>query len=271
MKFFLDFEANQFSNRIISIGCISETGETFHTYVNPREKLKSFITGLTGITAETLAAAPGIEVAMGNLYDFIRRNRDEEPDFFLVYGHEDSKFLAKAARDLYDLGYFNLSEFAEMLGYGLIDYTEKVNRIFDVRCEIALQKLLNYLNDTEEKQKHDALEDALKLKELYEKLYYASPEQYEDNPFKSRKAELTYGISQKKRDPKPGIYIAIDIDSNDDYIFNDIKDLIDLVLKKLPRSAKRNNTHNRIMKAMRTKEKYAGYYFESCCDTKEEN
>lgn len=269
MKFFLDFEANQFSDRIISIGCVSETGETFHTYVNPREKLKSFITDLTDITTEILMTAPGIEVAMSDLYDFIQRNRDEKPDFFLVYGHGDSKFLAKAAKDLYDLSYFDLSNFAEMLSCGLIDYSEKVKHIFGVKCGVALQKLSNYLNSTEQSQKHDALEDALNLKEVYEKLYCASPEQYTDNPFKLRKAELNYNVSQKKKKSKSTVYIAIDIESNNDYVLNDIKDLMNLVLKKLPNNAKRNNVHNRIMRAMRTKGKYAGYYFESYCNIEE--
>ena len=38
MNFYLDFEATRFSNRIISIGCVAGTGETFETYVNPGDK-----------------------------------------------------------------------------------------------------------------------------------------------------------------------------------------------------------------------------------------
>ena len=40
MNFYLDFEATRFSNRIISIGCVAGTGETFETYVNPGDKKK---------------------------------------------------------------------------------------------------------------------------------------------------------------------------------------------------------------------------------------
>ena len=52
MKFCLDFEATRFSNRIISIGCVAENGNTFYTLVKPVNKAKvdRFITELTGIT-----------------------------------------------------------------------------------------------------------------------------------------------------------------------------------------------------------------------------
>ena len=46
MNFYIDFEANQFSDRIISIGCVSESNKTFYTLVKPckdKEKLTSFI------------------------------------------------------------------------------------------------------------------------------------------------------------------------------------------------------------------------------------
>ena len=40
MKFYLDFEATRFSNRIISIGCVAENGNTFSTLVKPGKKKK---------------------------------------------------------------------------------------------------------------------------------------------------------------------------------------------------------------------------------------
>ena len=38
MKYFIDFEATQFSNDIISIGCIDENGEEFYSLINPGEE-----------------------------------------------------------------------------------------------------------------------------------------------------------------------------------------------------------------------------------------
>ena len=53
MRFFVDFEATQFSNRIISIGCVAANGNTFSTLVKPgKKKITKFITDLTGITNE---------------------------------------------------------------------------------------------------------------------------------------------------------------------------------------------------------------------------
>lgn len=56
MKYFIDFEATQFSQEIISIGCIREDGQTFYALVAPKKgKITPFITNLTGITAEISA------------------------------------------------------------------------------------------------------------------------------------------------------------------------------------------------------------------------
>ena len=64
MKYFIDFEANSPSNEIIEIGCVSENGDTFQTYVKPTTKIDGFITGLTGITNEMVKDAPYIDVAL---------------------------------------------------------------------------------------------------------------------------------------------------------------------------------------------------------------
>ena len=40
MKYFLDFEATQFSHRIISIGAVCENGHSFYSLVKPESKYK---------------------------------------------------------------------------------------------------------------------------------------------------------------------------------------------------------------------------------------
>lgn len=58
MKYFIDFEATQFSMEIISVGCVREDGQTFYALVAPKEgKITPFITNLTGITAEMVKTA----------------------------------------------------------------------------------------------------------------------------------------------------------------------------------------------------------------------
>lgn len=54
MNFYIDFEATQFSEEIISIGCVSENDKMFYCLVKPSDpkKITKFITELTGISAE---------------------------------------------------------------------------------------------------------------------------------------------------------------------------------------------------------------------------
>ena len=51
MKYFIDFEATQFSGEIISIGCVDENGRQFYTLVKPAKmsEMTDFIEELTGI------------------------------------------------------------------------------------------------------------------------------------------------------------------------------------------------------------------------------
>ena len=58
MKYFIDFEATQFSGDIISVGCVDETGRRFYSLVKPHKLglMTGFITDLTGITDEQVRA-----------------------------------------------------------------------------------------------------------------------------------------------------------------------------------------------------------------------
>ena len=52
MRYFIDFEASQFAEEIISVGCVDESGRSFYSLVRPKKpkKVTDFITKLTGIT-----------------------------------------------------------------------------------------------------------------------------------------------------------------------------------------------------------------------------
>ena len=74
MKYFIDFEAMQFSNYIISVGCVREDGKEFyslvHTPENTNKNVSKFITDLTGITTEMVEAAPSPEEVFNKFFDF---------------------------------------------------------------------------------------------------------------------------------------------------------------------------------------------------------
>ena len=266
MKYFLDFEANQFSDRIISIGCIAENGNTYSTLVNPKEPIKEFIVNLTGINDELVSNAPNIETAIKELYNFIIKNKDNEPDFFFVYGNCDKDFLRRAAKDINDI---KLSMFTELLGHSLIDYAEYVSKFFGVKQPIGLKKVLNYLEDKAEIQKHDALQDAIMLKDLVNKLNDMAPEDFKENPFANKEKEAKEKQLKKKYLEENTHYIMINYDTNKDLEFNSFSQMLNYRYNKLDAKArakcKKENMGRKIKRAIKKQEKYGGFYYETYC------
>lgn len=170
MKFFMDFEATRFSNRIISIGCVAENGNTFETYVNPgNKKVDKFITDLTGITNEMLANAPTADEAFIEFYNYMVANFDGEMPEYYVYGNCDSSFLHATARKMtHPLAI----TFAQALAGNLIDYASTVKQFFVAKNDLALRKVYMLVQDEKDLvQKHDALEDARMLCTVVEHLH----------------------------------------------------------------------------------------------------
>ena len=162
MKYFIDFEATQFSEEVISVGCIREDGETFYSLVSPVEgKITPFITNLTGITAEMLQSAMSPDHVFDQFYDWAF-NGDDTPDFF-VWGSNDVDFLrhtfirteSKKARMA--IGYMcgSIQDYAKVF----------CKRAGATTCSVI--KAYNGLVDSEKTQNHNALDDAVLLFEVY--------------------------------------------------------------------------------------------------------
>ena len=186
MKFFIDFEAAQFSGYIISIGCVSECGNTFSTLVKPsREKLTPFITELTGITDEMLANAPTPDAAFLLLMEFAKEESCSDIPEWYCYGKEDKEFIKHT---LHRMSNFYSIIFAQSIMSNLHDYSQDVKDYFENFSvnPPSLLKAFLFLNEKgEEIQNHNALEDAEMLKSVCEQLKEkASPED----------AEALYGI-----------------------------------------------------------------------------
>ena len=170
MKFFIDFEATRFSNRIISIGCVAENGNTFYSLVKPVNKAKvdKFITELTGITNEMLAAAPSADEAFNQLFDFIELNSCGIAPEFYCYGESDATFIKHTVKYIEDT---RACLCAMAIGGNLIDYANTVKRFFVAKSDMALRKVYMLIQAKDELvQKHDALEDALMLQCVVENL-----------------------------------------------------------------------------------------------------
>lgn len=186
MNYFIDFEANQFSNEIISIGCVRENGDQFYSLVNPNKKVTDFITNLTGITNEALQQAETSDSVFEKFFNWCNEFPDDMPVFY-CYGNSDTSFVRA--------NFHKAKNFREkaMLGYlfaGLRDYAPTVQNHFGLVKLIGLNKVYNYYNKTNNIQRHNALDDAIMLKFVFEQIDIhtkaedanAFPEYKQNNP-----------------------------------------------------------------------------------------
>lgn len=169
MRFFLDFEATQFHGNIISIGCVNEQGQQFKSLVRPPEgdKVSGFIERLTGITNEMLAVAPTADEAFIHFYNYLATNGDDKMPEYYCYGDTDVDFLRHTMNHMTDIYAITL---AQALCANLIDYSKDVKTFFVSPHRIALRKVYNLIKEEETEQHHDALEDAMMLAEVVEKM-----------------------------------------------------------------------------------------------------
>lgn len=170
MKFYIDFEATQYSERIINIGCIASNGATFSTLVKPtrkKDKVTKFITELTGITNEMLITAPSADEAFNSFFDFVLENSPTEPNEFYCYGNCDTTFIERTMHDMTDT---RAVTFAHRLQHSLIDYATFVKNYFKMDNDIALKKVYSLILKDDVIQRHDALEDAQMLYTVVENL-----------------------------------------------------------------------------------------------------
>lgn len=169
MNFYLDFEATQFSERIISIGCIADNGASFKTLVKPvkNEKVNAFITQLTGITNEMLENAPTADEAFNAFCDFVKTNNEGGVPTYYCYGSSDKNFIQHTVSGMSD---FHAIMFASSIQALMVDYSAVVKKYLSTRG-LSLKKLVALIRHVDEvEQNHDALDDAMMLKECYEGL-----------------------------------------------------------------------------------------------------
>lgn len=163
MKYFIDFEATQFSEEIISVGCVREDGETFYSLVHPVDsKITPFITNLTGITAEMVETAMSPDAVFEKFYDWMLTDNIGMPDFY-VWGNSDVDFLRHTFRRTVSM------KARIAIGYmsgSIINFAKRFCKKIDAE-NCALIKAYNTLVDAEAIQTHNALDDAVMLAEVY--------------------------------------------------------------------------------------------------------
>ena len=197
MNYFIDFEATQFSNGIISIGCVSEDGRMFYSIVNTKHKITSFITNLTGLTAAEIKEAPEPEEVFTKFYDWCEIENDI-PHFF-CYGNCDKDFVRRNFQECKNF------KAASMLAYifaDMEDLSKKVKTHFGLCQNIGLKKVYDYYTGNDTIQQHNALEDAEMLKIVYENMNKKDPEfeafpEYQQAQFIKKAQEQTSNSNNK--------------------------------------------------------------------------
>lgn len=177
MNFFIDFEATQFSNGIIAVGCVSEEEDRFYTLVNTKHKITPFITNLTGITAAEVEIAPEPEVVFNGLSSWVqavsRAAQDTSKPKFYCYGNCDKEFVKTNFKECKDF------VAASMLAYlytDMEDLSKTVKNHFGLCQNIALKKVYSYYIKKDIIQQHNALEDAEMLRVVFDNMSKKDPE-----------------------------------------------------------------------------------------------
>ena len=165
MNFYLDFEAAQFSNRIISIGCATDNNVYFYSLVKPegKKKVGKLVAAMTNIKDEDLIEAPSADEVFIDFWNWVVdlycKNPTEEPIRFYTYGSNDKDFLDTTIRHMkYPLAIL----MARGIKDSIVDYSKIVTE--KLGATVALCKVYKFLTKSEEEQNHNALDDARMLK-----------------------------------------------------------------------------------------------------------
>lgn len=163
MNFFIDFEATQYTNEIISIGCVAENGKTFYSEVNCKGKITPFITNLTGLTEEQISNAPSADKVFEK-FDLWISGFGFEIHKFYVFGNSDEAFIKATLKSVTN---FFANRVLCLIYGNMVDYSKIVKKRFGLTKSIGLVKLLESYRNIPITQKHNALQDAFFLQEVF--------------------------------------------------------------------------------------------------------
>lgn len=255
MNFYIDFEATQPEQEIISIGVYSDNKESFYALVKPQfSTVSKYITDMTGITNEILEDRYDLDTALNDLYIWCANQESNLNEWhFYSYGDGDVDFIKYSMCNIQTQRPLII---ASIMIATMKDFSKDVTRYF--HGTVSLIKAFNFLKDLEDKQKHNALEDAKMLADIFTKIYDKAP--LAANPFvlQVREDETNYkfpsgrffckatGKNAKERE-FPCVEAAIEwlIETN--------------ITKDRREAVHRDKMATKIMKAIRKNEKYMGY------------
>lgn len=240
MNFFIDFEATQFSNHIISIGCVSENGEKFYSLVNTTHTITDFITELTGLTEQMIAFAPSPETVFYNFLEWVKEQTLGEKPHFYCYGTSDKQFVKTNFDESQS---FEASLILSYLHTDMEDYGDIVKAHFGLTQNISLLKVYNYCSKRSKIQSHNALEDANMLLEVYQYINSHENEfgifpEYEEVIFKQNINKIITEITDGKQ------YIVQRLNSKKVVeTYNSFDEAVEWAYNQIPEGEEREKTN----------------------------
>ena len=255
MKIFIDFEATQ-ENEIISIGAVAENGQTFYSLVKPQfSSISQYISQLIHISNETIANEKTLDEVLTIMYHWLQNQCSNLAEWeFLAYG-ADNKFVSASIRNIH-------SEKATILAALMI--AKMTNACGAIKTffhgTISLIHAFNYIEQVENKQRHNPLEDALMFQKVYE--YTQNNEPLLCHPLNSQFDKTVEAMKM----PSGTFWCTTGSKNHTPRTFATIDDAIDFFINTCINKEQRASVHrDRIMKnimvSVRKGSKYAGYYW----------
>lgn len=264
MNYFIDFEATQFSNEIISVGCIRSDGATFYEEVRAKRKITPFITSLTGITDEQNKIAANSDEVFSSFFDWLMECNNEKAIFY-CYGNSDIDFIKK---NLASTTNIKAQAALSIIGMSLKDYSKVVKTHFGLIKNLSLVKLVAYYRGVESiEQKHNALEDAIYLKEAFDNV--ESEKEVIGHPFpdyeleNNQQANEINELTKEKLKKLPHEIKIYNSDGILEYTFSSLTEARRWIVSKLGKidqlSANKRKIENKILNAYLQDKTYRGY------------
>ena len=255
MKIFIDFEATQ-ENEIVSIGAVTESGQTFYSLVKPQfSSISQYISQLIHVSNETVANEKPLDEVLTIMYQWLHNQCSNLAEWeFLAYG-ADNKFVCASMRNIH-------SEKATILAALMIakmtDAYGAIKTFF--HGSISLIHAFNYVEQVENKQWHNPLEDALMFQKVYEYIQNNEPlschplnPQFNQTEVAVKMPSGVFWCTTGGKKHKPRTFATIDDAIN--FFINTC------VGKEQRASVHRERVMKNIMMSVRKGNKYAGYYW----------
>ena len=249
MEYFIDFEASQFAEEIISVGCVDENGRSFYSLVRPQKpkKVTEFITKLTGITRAEAVAAPTADEVFAGFFEWLDKSESVR---FYCYGDCDRRFALNTICSVVD---FRAQTALSLIIANIIDFSVELRRHFKMKRSVGLAKVVSYYRREVVVQQHNSLDDEVCLRDVFSR---SRSEVIESCPFEE---EMPHPVSVRHTGKHSVIALRGDFEITFASCGKAADWLAQTHLKKKLTVKEKQNISNKISLAVERDKPYSGY------------